>query len=81
MTLVYLATGTEYRRMEHDFKISHFSISRIVSDTCNAMWDILRPIYLKTPVTQSEWLEISKKFADRWQAPNVLGIFLINELE
>ena len=33
----------------------------------------MSPLYLKVPSTMEEWLEISRKFEDRWQFPNCLG--------
>lgn len=71
--LRFLATGVSYRAMSFPFRIPHNTISLIVKRVCNAIWEILSPIYMKTPSTQLEWWDISDGFFQRWQAPNTIG--------
>ena len=37
------------------------------------MVDELVPVFVKTPSSEQEWLEISKKFETRWNYPHALG--------
>lgn len=49
------------------------SISRIIPAVANAIIAELQQKYLKTPSTADKWLEISEKFYERWNFPNMIG--------
>ena len=65
LTLRYIATGK--------FRISLNAVSYIIKRCCNALVDELVPVFVKTPSSEQEWLEISKKFKTRWNYPHALG--------
>ena len=73
MTIRFLASGETYRSLSFQFRMSRGAISYIVKDVCNAIIKNLSPVFLKVPSSQEEWLEISAKFAERWQFPNCIG--------
>ena len=74
VTIRFLATGTPFRGIEHQFLIAHQTISKIVRETCEAIWD-LRGTYLRMPNTPEEWQTIAHGFATRWNMPNCIGNF------
>ena len=49
------------------------AVSHIINGCCNALVDELVPVFVKTPSSEQEWLEISKKFETRWNYPHALG--------
>ena len=49
VTLRFLATGETFKSLEYSFRISRTTISSIVLECCEAIYDILGPTYLKTP--------------------------------
>lgn len=73
VTLRYLATGETFKSLEYSFRISRTCISSIVVETCQAIFDILGPRYLKTPSTQEEWVSVAQRFESRWNFPNGIG--------
>ena len=73
VTIRFLASGETYRSLSFQFRMSRGAISYIVKDVCNAIIKNLSPVFLKVPSSQEEWLEISAKFAERWQFPNCIG--------
>ena len=73
VTIRFLASGETYRSLSSQFRMSRGAISYIVKDVCNAIIKNLSPVFLKVPSSQEEWLEISAKFAERWQFPNCIG--------
>lgn len=73
LAIRYLATGESFRSLEFQFRISRHSISRIVMEVCQALYEIMGPKYLATPKSQEDWLKISEKFEARWNFPNALG--------
>ena len=48
-------------------------ISYIVKGCCKAIVESLTPDFIKVPATKAEWLNVSKRFEDRWNYPHALG--------
>ena len=38
-----------------------------------ALWVALQPEYVKMPVSEEEWLLVSKKYEELWNFPNCVG--------
>ena len=49
------------------------AISYIVKGCCKAVAERLTPDFIKVPATKAEWLNVSKRFEDRWNYPHALG--------
>lgn len=54
------------------FLIGKTTVSVIVRETCAVIWEVLSPIYLKTP-TIEDWRDKSKIFCELWNLPNCCG--------
>lgn len=76
ITIRYLATGSSFHTLSYSFRLSVYTVSKIVEETCDAIYDCLLPIYLKTPKTPEEWKKVSAEFWDRWQVANVCGMYI-----
>lgn len=68
----YLATGASFRAMSFVFMRGETTIGKIVDETCDAIWEVLQPLYMKKPTT-NDWLRISREFLEIWNLPNCLG--------
>ena len=44
-----------------------------MQECCEAIYQILGPVYLKTPNTEEEWSRIANLFERRWNFPNGIG--------
>ena len=73
LTIRYLATGESFRSLEYQFRISRHTISRIVIEVCQAIFELMGPKYLSVPNGNEAWSKISDKFNLRWNMPNLLG--------
>ena len=73
VTLRYLATGCSFTELHYSHRISLSSISHIIPETCEAVYNCIKEECLLTPKTSVEWQEISLTLQERWQFPNVLG--------
>ena len=80
LTLRFIATGTHYRQMAHNFLVAHETISVAVRQTCMAIWDCLHDEYIRLPVCSDEWKANSAKFSEMWQVPHALGLCYIYSL-
>ena len=73
ITLRYLATGDSQQSQAFNFRVGRSTVSKIVKQTCDVIWQKLSPDYLKCPSTTEEWKKISTDFFEDWNLPNVLG--------
>ena len=49
------------------------AISYIVKGCCKAVVERLTPDFIKVPAMKAEWLNVLKRFKDRWNYPHALG--------
>ena len=68
----YLVTGCSMRSLVFAFLIGHSTIHNIIKETCQEIWNILSPIYIRKP-TNEKWKWIAKEFFEKWNLPNCLG--------
>ena len=47
-------------------------ISKIVKETTNAIWKVLKEVYLKPPQEVAVWKTISKEFENLWNFPHCI---------
>ena len=69
-TLVYLASGTSYRRLQYTTRISPASLSSIVPETCQAIYDALRDEFLQVNYFLGANLEINRKLKCKFGRPS-----------
>ena len=68
----YLATGNSFKSLHFSTRMGTTTISFIVKETCQAIWDVLAPEFLPHP-TEDGWKAIAEKFMRKTQFPNCLG--------
>ncbi|CAI6358305.1 unnamed protein product [Macrosiphum euphorbiae] len=71
-TLRYLATGESMMDITYAFRMGKSTVSKIIVQCCNAIWDILKDKVLIQQNTYG-WLTISNEFESKWQMPNCVG--------
>ena len=73
VTLRYLASGESQQSLSWSFRLGRTTVSKIVRETCEAIWKVLSPIYLLPPSTEQEWKQISNDFEEIWNLPHCIG--------
>lgn len=73
VTLRFLATGESFSSLQYQFRISASSLSFIVPEVCQAVFQVLKDDYFKCPSAPEEWLKIAQLFHDCWQLPHCIG--------
>ena len=48
------------------------TVAGIISETCDAIWSALQPLYMPSPAKQ-DCLQIASEFETRWNFPNCVG--------
>lgn len=72
ITLRYLASGDSMVSLSYAFRIAPQTVSRIILETCYAIWDCLAKDFLKAP-TEEEWKKKAGEFERQWNFPHCIG--------
>ena len=73
LTLRFLATGDSQQTLSYSFRIGKATVSKIVSETCEAIYSALKEKYLSYPKCEDDWLHISEQFEEMWNMPHTIG--------
>ena len=73
VTLRFLATGDSMQTIAFSYRLGHSTVCNIIKDTCDALWCVLAPEYLRTPSCADDWKKISEGFYRQWNFPNCIG--------
>ena len=73
LTLRYLATVESFQFLSCPFRIFLVAVSYIVKGYCSAINHRLQNMFIELPDSRERWLEISRKFEQRWNYPHALG--------
>ena len=73
VTLRYLATGESQQSLSFHFRLGRSTISHLLRETCDAVWEALSEDYLKTPSSTADWINISEEFEEEWNFPHCIG--------
>jgi hypothetical protein len=72
-TLRYLAGATSFGVLEDIFRIPKSTLSRMIPEVCDAIWEELHEECIILPQTEEDWRAKSQEFLDTWQYPFALG--------
>lgn len=70
--LRYLASGDSMKSLSYAFRVGHNTISKIVFETCEAIWIALKEEVFEE-FREDKWKEIAKGFEEMWNFPNCIG--------
>ena len=73
VTLRYLASGDSQQSHGWVHRIGKATISKIIKETTNAIWEVLKEVYLKPTQEVADWKVISKEFENLWNFPRCTG--------
>ena len=69
----FLVSGDSQVSLSYLFRMGKKSVSRIVSETSEAIIQVLLQDYMSPPETEEQWKNIAQEFGDLWQFPHVVG--------
>ena len=72
VTLRFLATGDAKQSISYSFRIGKTTLSHIISETCDAIYQCPKDTYLSPPTSKDDWLKIAAQFEEKWNMPHVL---------
>ncbi|XP_071578909.1 putative nuclease HARBI1 [Temnothorax nylanderi] len=72
ITLRYLSSGDSMKSLSYAFRVAHNTISKIISETCEAIWSCLKDsVFLMD--NEESWKSVADEFQRLWNFPNCIG--------
>lgn len=68
----YLASGNSYRSIGYSYRMGERTVSNIVKEVSQAIWNVMQPMYLPIP-TEEQWKSIEIDYRENWQFPHCIG--------
>ena len=68
----YLSQGVSIKYLAWSFKMGRSTIRKILLETCELLWTVLSPLYVKKP-NQHDYSQIALDFERRWNMPHCVG--------
>ncbi|KAK8761309.1 hypothetical protein V5799_027425 [Amblyomma americanum] len=62
----FLATGQTLRELSFNFLVGRSTACSLVATVCQALWDVLKPLYLRHPQAADEWIKVAADFEERF---------------
>jgi hypothetical protein len=69
VTLRYLAGPASFSVLEDIFRIPKCTLSLMIPDVCEAIWEEFNRECIVLPQTEAEWQTKSQDFLSKWQYP------------
>lgn len=60
VTLHHLAEGASHSTIALHYRLGRSTVSNIIYETCDAIWKVLQPLYMKKPDGPREWKTIAR---------------------
>ena len=73
LTLRFLASGNDQQSLSFSYRIGKATVSKIVSETSEAIYNALKDKYILSPRNAEDWINISKGFYNDWNMPHTIG--------
>ena len=73
VTLRYLATGDSYKSLQYGFRVAHNTISFIIPETCEAIYQVYKDELFRCPTTTEGWKQVASGFSSKWNIPHAVG--------
>ena len=73
ITLRYLSAEMSQQTLSYNFRVGRTTVSNIVKEVCDAIYNVLSPLYMNAPSTQDEWKHIAEDFEELWDMPHTIG--------
>ena len=73
LTLRHFASGNTYSSMKFSWRVPHNTISIVVREVCQAIIDEYLDELITCPTTPEAWLELARRFLEKWNFPHTCG--------
>ncbi|KAK7162507.1 hypothetical protein R3I93_006733 [Phoxinus phoxinus] len=70
--LRFLSTGDSFTTIAASFRLGISTVSTIVKETCDVLWETLKDTYMPVP-NEELWKTTALRFSEKWNIPNCIG--------
>lgn len=70
--LRYISSGDSVVSISYAFRVGHNTVSKIISETCEVIWNTLKDAVFVKP-TEDNWRRIAHEFQEKWNFPDCIG--------
>ncbi|EZA59386.1 hypothetical protein X777_00508 [Ooceraea biroi] len=70
--LRYISSGDSMISVSYAFRVAPNTVSKIISETCDVIWDTLKDMVFVKP-SEDNWRRIADEFGEKWNFPNCFG--------
>ena len=81
ITLHYLVTGEDHGSLHKHWQVRKSTACGIILETCQAIWDIMSPIYLQQPTTVEEWTQVAEGYVYTYERKYFFMFSLVDKLK
>ena len=74
ITLRYLVMGDSMQMISFSYHVGHSTVSGIIDNNCDALWDSLQPHYMPKPSSSAAWKNVSEGFEHAWNFLHCVGV-------
>lgn len=68
-----MASGDSMVSLSYHYLLGCTTISNIISETCEVIWNMLCPVSLPSSLTKEDWLHIAADFENQCNFPHCIG--------
>ena len=69
----FLASGDSMTSMSYQYPNGLTTVSDIIEETCNAIWNNLQQQVLPSSLAKEDWLNIAHDFEELWNFKHCVG--------
>ena len=73
LTIRYLASADSQQSMSFSYRMGKATVSNIIQETGQGIWDALNADYLRPATLTDEWKNIANEYMELWNVPHCLG--------
>ena len=69
----FFTTGDSFWMLHTRFRRGAATITFIVYQVCDCIYQVLQPIYMSPPPSEEDWKQIEHRFNTKWNFPKCIG--------
>jgi len=69
----FLASGDSMTSISYQYLVGLTTVSKIIEETCNTIWNCLQKKVLPSCLNESDWLNIARNFETKWNFNHCVG--------
>lgn len=71
--LRYLSSGNSMISLSYEFRVGLSTLSSIIKETADAVYEVLSPIVLMQQPSKQDWEKVSQEFENKWNMVHCVG--------